>query len=72
LAVENGQDLLHGVQVRGRTLARVAPLLEYAQLHGARDGRHLHAGHHTGAPLLAALALVIDDVHWLLPPRDCR
>ena len=34
LAVEHGQDLLHRVQMGGCALARIAPLLEHAQLYG--------------------------------------
>ena len=57
LAVEHGQHLLDGMQMRRRSLAGVAPLLKHAQLHRARDGGDVHARLHARPPLLSRLAL---------------
>src|SRR5262249_9007135 len=61
--VEDREDFLDRVQVGGRTLAGITPLLEHAKLRGASDGRHLHTGDDAGPPLFARLTTVIDDAH---------
>ena len=51
LSFQHGQHLFDGMQMRRRSATGLAPLLENAQLHRASDGRHPHAGHHSGPPL---------------------
>src|SRR3954466_16136808 len=51
------------MQMRRRTMPRLAPLLEQAELGAAVCGRDAHAGEHALAPLLARRGVQIDDAH---------
>ena len=53
LALEHVQHLFDRVQMGRRAVARLAPLLEQAELRPAVRGRNAHARQHALAPFLA-------------------
>ena len=58
IALHDRQDFLDRVQVSGRSLAGVAPLLEHAKLRRAGEHRYAHPRPHPFAPYFARLLLV--------------
>src|SRR5579871_943549 len=58
--------------MRGRAVARLAPLLEHAKLGRADARRDGHLRQHARAPFFLRLAIEIDDLHGSLPSRSLR
>src|SRR5690606_9347271 len=65
-AFEDRQNLFHRVQVGRRTVARLAILVENAQLHRPGHRRNEHPGRNARPPVLALLRLMLDELH--VPP----
>ena len=70
LPFEHAQDFLDRVQMRGRAVARLAPLLEHAKLGRAVQGRDVHLRHYARPPFFLRLAVEIDDLHGV-PRLGC-
>ena len=70
LPFEHAQDFLDRVQMRGRAVARVAPLLEHAKLRGAVARRDVHLRHDARPPFFLRLTIEIDDLHGV-PRLGC-
>ena len=70
LAFEHAQDFLDRVQMCGRTVARLAPLLEHAKLRGAVARRDVHPRHDARPPFFLRLTIEIDDLHGV-PRLGC-
>src|SRR6266550_2965185 len=76
LPLQDSQHLFDRMEMRRRSAAGLAPLLEDAELRGASDSRHPHTSIHAGAPLFRRLTLMVDDTHGCSPvlatKRSCR
>jgi len=63
LAFEHAQNFLDRVQMRGRAVAPLAPLLEHAKLGRAVPRRDDHLRHDARPPFFLRLAIEIDELH---------
>src|ERR1700730_11322101 len=61
LPFPHSQYFLDSIQMRRRSLSRLAPLLELTKLKCAADRRDKHPGHHASAPFFSLLIGVIDN-----------
>src|SRR5262245_5015569 len=67
----HAQHLFNCMEMCRRSVTRLAPLLEQAELRCSVGGGYFHPRHDAGAPFLFGLLLQIDDAHRT-PSWCCR